>query len=730
MLPVAGRGRPPARQTREETKMKRHHRGPARAGRAAILLAASGLLAGCWGGGDDASYALNVKPAFVGTITKTFYDGAADDLLTAGLGRTGLAGAAPTVAVPTAPTAAELRRLAIYNNYRAIVNINAASGYGTLYGPNVDANGADTLGEGKVAGTEYLAYADDGTGTRNVTTMVQVPATFSRNKPCIVTATSSGSRGVYGAIGSAGEWGLKRGCAVAYSDKGTGNGIHDLATATVNLQNGVRADAAAAGKGSNFTAALTGSALAAFNAAFPNRIAVKHAHSQQNPEKDWGAETLNAIRFAFYVLNEQFSDKFSDGTSKVEIKTDNTIVIASSVSNGGASAIAAAEQDTEGLVDGVAVAEPVLELLPNPSLAIKRGSTTRTGSAKPLYDYFTLANLYTPCASQASRLAASYGIALALPVPAWAGNRCTALKAKGLLTKATTAEQADEALDLLLANGWEPDSNLILATMYTQAVPPIAMTYANAYGRFGVADNLCGLSFAGVDAANKPAPVAAATLAQAFGTSNGVPPSAGIQIINNDDPSGPVSSPLSVSPSTGRQDYNFDAALCHRNLWTGSDAAAARVQAGVKESLRSGNLRAKPAIIVHGRSDGYVPPNMNARPYFGQNKIVEGAASRLSYVEVTNAQHFDAFIDSAALPGYDTAFVPLHVYFIRAMDAMWAHLTKSVPLPPSQVVRTVPRGGTPGKAPAITAANVPPISANPAAADQITFANNTVTIPD
>ena len=62
-----------------------------------------------------------------------------------------------------------------------------------------------------------------------------------------MTATSSGSRGVYGAIGTAGEWGLKHGCAVAYADKGTGNGVHDLATNTVNLQDGTRTDAATAG---------------------------------------------------------------------------------------------------------------------------------------------------------------------------------------------------------------------------------------------------------------------------------------------------------------------------------------------------------------------------------------------------------------------------------------------------------------------------------------------------
>ena len=74
--------------------------------------------------------------------------------------------------------------------------------------------------------------------------------------------------------------------------------------------------------------------------------------------------------------------------------------------------------------------------------------------------------------------------------------------------------------------------------------------------------------------------------------------------------------------------------------------------------------------------------------------------------------------------------MPLHYYFIQAMDRMWANLTTNVPLPPSQVVRTMPRGGTPGAAPPITAANVPPISSTPATADQITFSNNTVTIPD
>jgi hydroxybutyrate-dimer hydrolase len=684
------------------------------------------VLAGC---GDDTSPTeSNTKPSFVGTVTKSTYDGSTNDLLTAGLGKTGLAGAAPVVAVPAAPTAAELRTLAIYNNYRAIVDVAANGGYGSLYGPNIDVNGNPTLGEGKVAGTEYLAYADDGTGKLNVTMIVQIPTSFKDGSACIVTATSSGSRGAYGAIGSAGEWGLKRGCVVAYTDKGTGSGIHDLSADTVNTQNGVRSGAAAAGKNSNFTAELTAAELATFNAATPNRFAVKHAHSQQNPERDWGRDTLNAIRFAFYVLNDERAARNTDGTAKVQFKPDNTIVIASSVSNGAGAAIAALEQDTEGLIDGLAVSEPNVQLVPGGNIVVKRGSVTTTGTGKPIYDYFTTANLYQPCAALAAAAVGSPGAAFVNAT--LATNRCASLKAKGLLTSTTTADQATEALNVLLSAGWQPESNLLHASHYAFATPPIAMTYANTYGRYSVKDNLCGLSFAATDATGKPVALGATALAQGFGTSNGVPPTIGINIVNNNAPGGPVNSPASVSPSTGLLDFNIDAATCQRNLWTGTDAGAVRVQNGIKEVYRNANLRGKPAIIVHGRSDALVPVSFTSRPYYGQNKVVEGAASKLTYIEVTNAQHFDTFIDNALLPGYDSMFIPLHYYFIKAMDAMYAQLTNNVPLPPAQVVRTIPRGGTPGAAPPITTANVPPIAAAPAAANQITFSGNTVTIPD
>ncbi len=691
-----------------------------------LLGGALAMFFGCGGAGDFQE--VSVKPAFLGTLTKTTYNGTSDDLLTAGLGKTGLGSATPpTVANPTAPTASELRRLAIYNNYRALLDIAPAGGYGLLYGPNIDVSGGNTLGEGRIAGTEYIAYADDGTGVKNVTLLIQIPTSFDRVSPCIVTATSSGSRGVYGAIGTAGEWGLKHNCAVAYADKGTGIGVHDLATNTINLQDGTRLDAVAAGTRSNFTATVSGAALATFNTANPFRMAIKHAHSQQNPERDWGGDTLNAVRFAFWALNDAFGERNPDGTTRQTFKADNTIVIASSVSNGGAAAIAAAEQDTEGLIDGVAVAEPVLELTPIAGLAITRGTTTIVAGGKTLYDYFTFANLYQPCAALSARAAGSPGAAL-LPA-ALSTSRCTSLKAKGLLNASTLGDQAEESLDKLIAAGWQPESNTLHSSHYRLAVPPVVATYANAYGRFRVEDNLCGFSYASTDAAGKPVALAAASLAQIFGPFNGVGLSSGINIVNNLSPGGALVDLTSLSPSTGTADLNLDGAVCQRNLWTGTDANAVRLQNGVRETLRSGNLRGKPAIIVAGRSDTLIPVNFNARTYFGANKIVDGA-SKLVYIEVTNAQHFDAFIDNAALPGYDSTLVPLHYYFIQAMDRVFANLKTGAALPPSQLVRTTPRGGTPGAAPAITTANVPAISSTPAATNLITFSNNTVTIPD
>ncbi|MES2960277.1 MAG: 3-hydroxybutyrate oligomer hydrolase family protein [Pseudomonadota bacterium] len=704
-------------------------------------VAAAAMLAGCGGGGTshtlepptaakpNANANLNFRPAFVtGTVRVTEYDGVSDDLLTAGLGATGLGGAAPGFVDPLLPTAAELRRLAIHTNYRALVDPTSNGGYGRLYGPNVTVDGVITSDSGKIAGAEYIAYADDGSGRQNVTMMVQVPSSFDPKAPCIVSATSSGSRGVYGAIATAGEWGLKHRCAVAYTDKGTGLGVHDLQADTVNLIDGRRSSAATAGTASNFTAALSAAARSAFNALTPNRFAVKHAHSQQNPEKDWGQQTLQAIEFAFYVLNERYSTATGTGLKVAQIRPHNTLVIASSVSNGAGAALAAAEQDESGMIDGVAVSEPSIQLAPSSDLRIERGSLPAyTGGSKPLFDYFSYGNLLQACAALAPDAAASPFLFL-LPA-AGAANRCTALAAAGLVSGASTGERAADALLRLRAYGWEPDANLLHATHFLFASPAIAVTYANTYGRFSVADNTCGFSFGATDAAGVPVAAAPAAIAAYFGTGNGVPPSGALNLVYNNSVGGARKHDVAatLSPSTSQFDFAFDGANCLRQLWTGSSPDAARVHAGVAEVYRGANLRGKPAIVVHGRNDTLIPVNFSSRPYVLRNHLVEGAASQLRYIEVTNAQHFESFLTFA---GYDSRFIPLHVYYNRALDAMWAHLKDGSALPGSQVVRTTPRGGAPGAAPAIQLANLPAISAAPSAADAITISGSTLRIPD
>jgi hydroxybutyrate-dimer hydrolase len=655
-------------------------------------------------------------PDFIrGPIQCAEYNGATDDLLTAGLGKDGLQSATPP-AITDANDPAQLRRRAIYNNYRALVDPTPNGGYGSLYGPNIDPNGNDSLGQGKIAGTECLAFADDGTGRLNVTMMVQIPlgnAAPARNfdpaEPCIVAAPSSGSRGVYGAIATAGEAGLKLGCAVGYTDKGTGMGTHDLQNDTVNLINGVRAQASTAGDASNFTAELTAAQLAAFNAATPNRFAFKHAHSQQNPEKDWGRNVLQSIELALFLLNERFGN----------ISKHNTLVIASSVSNGGGASLLAAQEDRASLIDGVAVAEPQIQPRPSQSLVIERGGVPVAAQAKGLYDYTTLANLFQVCASRSSSLAASP--LLAAIVVQRAEARCAALKEAGLIEGADTEEQANQALAALRAAGWEPESDLIHASHWAFATPAIAVTYANTYGGFSVLDNTCGFSFGATDANGSPAAAAPANVAQIFANGNGIPPTGGINIINNNSLGGPRLDAASVS-ANGVQDYNTPGALCLRNL-----KDAKNVSRGIERVRANGSVHGKPTVIVHGRADALVPVNHSSRPFVGLNRQVEGNGSKVQYYEVTNAQHFDTFLPFA---GYDTRFLPMHYYFVQSVKLMYDHLKDGTALPPSQVVRTTPRGGSPGAAPAITPANVPPIAPTPAGGDMIFMQGSTLQIPD
>ena len=718
----------------------------------AMTALAGAVLAAC-GGSDSDPLPVNTLPAGVTQISAKVYGAttagtgstaAGQDLLTGGIGKTGLGAAAPPAyANPASPTADELRRNALYSNYRGILDPTVAGGYGTLYGPNVSKAGAITAGEGLIPGREYVGVLDDGSGRKRTVMAVQVPDSFNPASPCVVLGASSGSRGVYGAIGTAGEWGLKNGCAVALTDAGKGVGLHDLSDDTVNQVDGTRATRTNAGALNTFAANLSDAARTAYNALFPNRFALKQVHSQQNPEKDWGNDTLAAGRYALYVLN----DRYGTPSNPVPFTTDNTIVIAGSASNGGAASIAAAEKDTTGLVDGVVASEPVTEMPTASGYGVRFNGAVVTGYGKTLADYTTYGNLYQPCAALAPGAALTeasvYNYIQAAGMTARATARCDSLAAKGLVSGADTAARAQDALNKLRAFGWTPETDQMHNAHYALGNGPIlSVMYPLSYGRFAVDANVCNTSFASVNATGVPVAPTPAALAQSFATANGTSNGTPVSVVYNDSVGGAKSWQFAVSPSTGVADFGLDNALCQRALVTGVDsvtgaaltasstptkAQSDAVRAGIAEVVLNGNLRGKPTIIVSGRSDALVPVNNNSRAYPAYNRVVEGASAKLRYIEVTNGQHFDTFLPFS---GFDTRFVPLHPYFNQAMDAMYAHLKSGSALPASQVVRTTPRGGVPGAAPAITAANVPPFVAAPAAGDQIGFVGTSVSVPN
>ncbi len=680
-------------------------------------------------------------PIVRGSLKVTEYDGITDDLLSAGLNQAGLvSGVPPGFVDPLNPMPAELRRRAIHGNYRGIVDPVPGGGMGLLWGPG--APGAPSFDApvvpGLIPGVEYKAYLrapERHPHVNNVPAAIQIPRHFNPAKPCIVAAVPSGSRSLYGGIAIA-EWALFKGCAVALPGKGTDTGFHLLdpsaSAYAVNDLDGVYGPEASIGDDAQF-AVRRSHRLDAYTGSNPYRIATKHAHSQINPERLWGEFALQSIEFAFWALNERFDGK--------RFTRKNTIVIAAGASNGGGMALRALEDDHKGLIDGVVVTEP--NIGPQAGrFTIKFGNDAPFDPAgTTIYDSMTLMSVYAACAAHAP---GANGTALAFLGPQAAGaERCKSLKDKGLVSGDLLVDQANSAREKLRAHGYAAAQDWGIASHDTLGLwRALQVTYANAYGRFAVEDHLCGMSFASTDAAGRPAPISEVVARQLFANSSGVPPTGniglvpGVNLIADRAVNGPILEALAVSRSTGRTDLNIDAALCFRSLETGNGIADARgwvdfarVKLGTRQVETTGKLHGKPAIIIHGRRDALVFPNLHSRAYYALNQVEERRKSRLSYIEVTTGQHFDAFISSLFFGATGVQFAPLHYYFVQAMDSMYAHLTEGGRLPPSQVVRPIPRGTLP-YTPSTVPAMLPPMQQSPAASDRITFDHGVLAIPE
>lgn len=574
-----------------------------------ILIAAAALALGACATTPREERAM--APAYEGEIRVTEHRGE-DDLLTGGLGIAGLASPTP----PAGSDAAALRRRALHTNWRGIADL-AGGGYSDI---------------ANVPGREYGAFARVAGASTTHRVLAQVPDAFDARKRCLVVAPASGSRGIYGAIAVASHWALPRGCAVAFTDKGAGTGFVDLDAGDGVALDGTRV-ALASGTAVEFAPAG--------RVAQAQRVAIKHAHSGDNPEAQWGQHVLAAARFGLHALDAAFPDQ-------APFTAANTRVIALGLSNGGGAVLKAGEQDDEGLIDAVVAVAPNIA----------------APGARTLFDVGTEAALLQPCA-----LLALADAPAMLPEPAWKGLatlRCASLKATGLVDGADATAQAADALARLRAGGWD-DGALANASVNVafDLWRAVIATYVQSYARAGVDAPVCGYEFAAVDATGAARATTSEERAWWWSDASGIAPTAGIGIIDG---------------MAAGVDRALPALRCARALGDGTDPVAMRVQ----DSLAAIRATAKPRVpftlIVHGLDDGLIPVAFTSRPWV---EAARANGAPLAFWQVPRAQHFDAFLAAPPLRARWRALLPVAY---QGMDAVLAMLAEGGKAPRDRVV--------------------------------------------
>ena len=549
-----------------------------------------------------------------------------DDLLSAGLGVAGLrTPVAPAFADPEQPTADELRRRALWTSWRGIADLRPG-GVGDEFG-SLD----------PVPGREFHALAQLPGANHPHRVMLQLPDAFDAGRRCLVVTASSGSRGIYGSIAVAGGWGLPRGCAVAYTDKGAGSDYFDLDA-------GGGGDAAGQAGAGRDTAVFVPDA-----AAGASGVAFAHAHSQDNPEADWGRHVRQAAEFGLHALEEALP-------GQGPFTFDNTRIIAVGISNGGGAVLRAAELEGDWL-DAVVAGEPSI---------YSQGERSRS-----LYDYTTEAALLMPCA-----LAGRDDLPMSPLSPASAplrAARCASLAEAGLVEGADTAQQAASAWQQLRDAGWS-DQALRAGALSVDfdLWRAVAVTYASAYGRYRAGEHPCGFGFAAQNADFSPRPTTATERAAWWSDASGIPPGNGVGIID---------------PQAAMPDPTLAGVQCLRALATDGSEAARRIGEGVA-ATRAGLPRAGlPVVLVHGVEDGLIPIAFTSDPYAAWARI---AGRQVSLWRVHGAQHFDGFL---VLPDYAARYVPLIPYVHAALDQVTAHLDGGAALPADAEIRSADRAG-------------------------------------
>jgi hydroxybutyrate-dimer hydrolase len=632
------------------------------------------------------------RPSYLSpTVIKKYFDGNNDDLLTAGWSINELA----ERKLPYKGDFHDplwLRRAAYYNNIIALIDTTNEGGYGRIYGP--------LKNQPPIAGYEYLSHSIDQKGNVDASLMLQIPDNFDSKHPCIVVAASSGSRGIYGAVGTVGSWALTQRCAVAYTDKGTGTGFYffddeagyDIQGRYIKAKKNNQSNNKSNKSKPNDSLLFSQDKNVdneRFLIKYPSAVSVKQAYSGKNIEKDWGKFVVQAGEFALYQLNKHYHEiKASNYTRK------NTLVIAASISNGGGASLKAAEQDQTSLFDGVVAAEPNIYPKMNNQLSIYQGNTKINKHSLPGLEYFLSNNLFSPC-SLLTTDAKKRPFFNAKPgsinkLVDWCNN----LKKDHLIKGETLLELANQSLKVLTDLGIASNQQkLAPISQLISLWPAIALTYTNQIGKFKIEDNVCNAYFSAVDHNKKPKLLEEAIRLGLFSNSNGIPPTAGIALASNE-------------PSQSE----YEQAKCFYQL-----VQTKRIEQGINELTATSKLNKIPTIIIHGREDNLIAPNHTSRPYYANavskiKKINSLIETNIRYYEVTNAQHFDAFL---SLPQFSKDFIPLHYYFEQSLDLMLAHLRLETVLPASQLIKTKNRSDLLESKNRLMLKHLPKIKSNP-----------------
>jgi hydroxybutyrate-dimer hydrolase len=542
-------------------------------------------------------------------IRETLHRGL-DDLLSAGLGAALCDPTPPPVVDPVAPTTAEQRRGAIWSNWRGIADLSGTGG-----------------AVPSVPGREFHALLRLPGAVQPHRVLLQLPDDFDGDMRCLVVTASSGSRGIYGAIAVAGAWALPRGCAVVYTDKACGCDWFDAAAGLGFALDGT------------VTAERDAMGFAPTLAPGEPLVAIRHAHSQDNPEADWGRHLKQAAEFGLAMLERALP-------GQAPFRFDTTRVIAVGISNGAAAVLRAAE-DAEPWLSGAVAAAPNLHA---------------TEGGRALFDYASEAALWLAAAS-------SHPVLDDAPVPVplvdagdWQRQQSAAIDAlqrSGLLEPGIR-DVAGTAYRHLRAAGWTDAA--LRGSVPSTALDmwrAAAVAYSSAHGRFAADAHPLGYRMAMTDAAGMPRAPEAAERAAWWREGTGIVPGAGVGIVDPAGPGGDV----------------WPGLLALRRLWHGSDEAARRVQQGVAETAVAPPRAGLPLLLMHGVDDGLIPEAFSSLPYV---RAARRAGRSFGYWRLHGVQHFDAFL---ACPQLGRRYRPLLPFVHEALDALWQHLQHGAALP-------------------------------------------------